>query len=368
MKSLTLFGLMIALCSSVLAPARPIVLDDPAGDDHGPGTYVCPAVEGMRPGWADLRRLAVDKDDGRVTVKATFARAIETIEARLGRDRPASRIFLPVVDIYVQVPGGGMHRVLLPGRRVQPQSGWDRAVVLSAVPEVLEAHYSRVSSAMVKDICFARNVRAIGASLIADLPARCLPDALDEAAFLVLVTGLGSGTGLGDLVLGSSARTPDTTDPLVREVAEQPGLCGGWEGTGTSPCWCGGCRPCGWHPFVLDAVVPNGASQEALLSDYSASEKRLASLPFVNRFGMAVTQVGPVHRVTGPRHPVLSARGRQVSIRLGSESYPPGTIGAIICPGEQPGGTVVATGEAGGYLVLEKTDDTAVCPGAEIEF
>lgn len=361
---------IVVLAASRPPLARPIVLEDPAGDDRGPGTYVCPAVAGMMPGAFDVRRVSLDASSDPVEVAVTFARAVETVEARFGRDQPARRVFHPVVDLYVQHPGGGRHRDLLPGRRVRPASGhgWDRAVVVSAVPDLLAAHCARVVPDLAADACFARGVRAVGATLFASVPRRCLPDDLESAGFLVVVTGLGSGAGFGDVVLGGP-RTPDAPDPYVREVQEQPGHCGAWEGTGASPCWCGGCRPCAWHPFVFDAIVPRGANQEALLSDYSEAEKRLATLPFVTADGDAVSEAPPPASPAGPRHPALSIRGRQVSIRPGPGSYPPGTIGAIICPGERPGGTAVVTGEAAGFVVLDKAgDDSPVCPGAEIEF
>ncbi len=359
---------LAALVAARGTGARPIVFEDPAGDDHGPGTYVCPAADGMRPGWADLRRVSVDVTRDSVSIVVTFARAVEQVEVRFGRDRPAMRVFHPVVDLYVRAPGGGDHRDLLPGRRVAAAGGWDRAVVLSAVPDLLKAHYARVVPDLAADTCFARRVRVVGATMSASVPRRCLPGDLERAGFLVLVSGLGAGAGFGDAILGGP-RTPDAMDPFVRDVQEQPGQCGGWEGTGATPCWCGGCRPCGWHPLVFDAVVPRGASQEALLQDYSEADKRLAVLPLVTADEEAFTQVKVPPVPPGPRHPVLSTRGRQVSIRPGSGSYPPGTIGAIICPGERPGGTAVVTGEAAGFVVLEKVgDDSPVCPGAQIEF
>lgn len=366
-------AVIVGFAAVVLAPgvpaARPIVLEDPTGDDRGPGSYVCPAADGMRPGSFDVRRVSLDASSDPVEVAVTFARAVETVEARFGRDRPAVRVFHPVVDLYMEAPGGGAHRDLLPGRRVAPAAGrgWDRAVVVSAVPDLLAAHYTREVPDLAADACFARGVRVVGATLFARVPRRCFPDRLESAGFLVVVTGLGPGAGFGDVIL-DRPRTPDAPDPFVREVQEQPGHCGVWEGTGASPCWCGGCRPCAWHPFVFDAIVPRGASQEALLSDYSEAGKRLAALPFVTAGGDPMPEGPPPAPPTGPRHPALSIRGRQVSIRPGPGSYPPGTIGAIICPGERPGGTAVVTGEAGGFLVLEKSDDAPVCPGAVIEF
>lgn len=368
LKAAASIAAIAVLLASPSSLTSPIVLEDPAGDDHGPGRYVCPAAEGMRPGSFDLRRVSLNASSDSVAIAVTFARTLELVKARFGRDGPVMRIFYPVVDIYVQTPGGGAHQDLLPGRRVAPALGWDRAVVLSAVPDLLAAHYRRVASDLAADTCFARTARAVGATLSASVPRRCLPGDLEKAGFLVVVTGLGAGAGLGDIILGGP-RTPDSPDPFVREVQEQPGQCGVWEGTGASPCWCGGCRPCGWHPFVLDAIVPRGASQEALLSGYSESAKRLAVLPFVTSEGEAVVEATSPARLPGPRHPVVSIRGRHVSIRLTTGTYPPGTIAAIICPGERSGGTAVVTGEAAGFVVLEKVgDDSPLCQGAEIEF
>ncbi len=365
---ITSLSLLATLVTAQEAGARPIVLEDPAGDDRGPGTYVCPAADGMKPGWADLRRVSLDASGDSVTIVATLARTIERVEARFARDRPAQAVFFPVVDLYVRVPQGGVHRDLLPGRRVAPGGGWDRAVVLSAVPELLEVHYGRVAADLAADTCFARGVRVVGATMSASVPRRCLPEDLESSGFLVVVTGLGSGAGVGDVVSGRS-RAPDAADPFVRDVQEQPGQCGVWEGTGASPCWCGGCRPCGWHPLVFDAVVPRGVSQEALLSDYSEAGKRLAVLPLVRADGEAFVPTEAQPLPQGPRFRAISIRGRQVSIRPGSGSYPPGTIGAIICPGDRPGGTAVVTGEAAGFVLLEKAgDDSPVCPDAEIEF
>jgi len=340
---------------------------DPARDDHGPGTYVCPAVDGMKPGAFDLRRLAIEPGAANATVTAVFERAVERVPVRFGEDQRTREVFFPVVDVYIRVPGGGRHQQVLPGRRVVPVGGWDRAVVVSAVGEVLQAHYRAVARDLADDICFATQVRAVGASVVATVPSRCMPGDLEDSAFLVLVTGLGAGVGFQGTVR-ADAEERERTDSLVREVQEQPGLCGGWEGTAQSPCWCGGCRRCGSHPFVLDAIVPAGMSQEDLLSDYDERTRRFARLPFVSAAAERAAEPAPAARA--PRLPVLSVRGRQVSIRpQPGASYPSGTIGAIICPGERPGGTAVVTGEAGGYLVLEKVqDDSPVCEGAEVEF
>ena len=52
-----------------------------------------------------------------------------------------------------------------------------------------------------------------------------------------------------------------------------------------------------------------------------------------------------------------------------AKRFPAGTLGAIICPGEQPGGSVVVKGEAAGFVVIEKVgDDTPPCEGGVVIF
>lgn len=350
----------------VLAPAlvaRPIVLEDPENDGYGPGTYFCPTAQGLGPGSFDLKRVVIEPQADHVEFTVTFAKAIEWFEARFERDGPGVKVFLPVIDIYIRSPHGGNQTEVLPGRRISPGLAWTKGVVISAVPDLLGSHYSAVAKSITRDLCFARSVRVIGAKITATVPKRCIPSDLDGSAFLVLVTGLGPGAGLRDLVL---EKGPDTRDPFVLGVEEQPGQCGSWE---ARSCWCGGCKPCGYHPFVFDAIVPRNASQESLLGSYSERQGRFAVLPFVSaNGGEAKDMAQPIEQTHGPRFDVIALRGRHLTIKAEQSQYPPGTIGAIICPGEVPGGTAVVQGQAGEFLLLEKSDDQPTCHGALVEF
>jgi hypothetical protein len=76
-----------------------------------------------------------------------------------------------------------------------------------------------------------------------------------------------------------------------------------------------------------------------------------------------------------PRLPVAGTRGRELTVRVEgapeavAARYPAGALGAIICPGERPGGTVVVKGHAAGFLVLERVaDESPVCEGATVVF
>ena len=373
-SSLLLVALVLATAP---AHAQEIVFDDPAGDDTGPGTYAVPAVEGFRNGSFDLRSVRLTPEATGVRIRVTFQGAPEMVTIRPHVDSPGRPAFMPVVDLYVAshpAPGSG-HRELLPGRRVKPagEFGWDRAVVLTAVPDLMETHFARASPLLAEDTCFPRGASITGKTLDVHVPSRCLPKDLASAGFLIVVTGLGPGAGFSDLVRRTILeRGPDSPDAFVREVHESVGVCNVWEdGAGTTPCSFGGCDPCEWAPFVIDAVVPPDADQAELLRAYDARLKKLAALPFVFPSGHA-PDLGPPP-VPDPRWPIAGVRGREMTVKTAQEAdrkrFPAGTLGAIICPGEQPGGSVVVKGEAAGFVVIEKVgDDTPPCEGGVVIF
>jgi len=377
--ALPIFMLSAIALISTTALARGIVLTDPAGDDHGPGTYVHPASVGFRPGTFDLREVSFERTAGGVTIKVSFAISPQVVKVRTNRDDPGRDVFMPVIDIYTasNPSAGSGHDSVLPGRRIALSGGfgWDRAVVISALPDLLRSHYGRAVPSLAADTCFPTGVRLLGRTIRAFVPDRCLHGDLESIYFLVIVTGLGPGAGFGDFLRRTPGdHAPDAVDPFVREVTADAGTCNVWEdGVGRTPCTFGGCRPCGWHPFVLDAIVPSGMDQEDLLGTYSKGQTRLASLPFTTASGDKAPSFGPAENSgTEPKHglrlKVSSVRGRQISIRK-FKDLDAGTIGALVCPGERPGGTVVVKGEAAGFIVLEKVgDDTPPCSNASVEF
>jgi len=354
------------------------VLSDPKGDASGPGTYYWPLVPGFRGGTFDLREVTIREEAGGLAIRATFDASPEEVLLTTRQDSPGRKVFMPAVDLYAVSPGGGIHKELLPGRRVLPgDPGWDRAIVLTAVPDLFEAHYRQVASVLAGDVCFARAPVLSGKTISAFVPRSCLPKDLASAGYLVVAYGTGFGSGLQDIVKKSLGRPPaDAADPFVREVTEKAGTCSVWEdGNGTSPCTFGGCEPCGFHPYVIDAIVPADADQGDLLKSYSAASRRLAALPFVRVDGGAFLPGAVVAAPNGLRLPVAGVRGNELTIRPDGPQdtvvsrYPQGTLGAIICPGERPGGTVVVRGTAAGFLSVEKVDDgIPVCEGAVVEF
>lgn len=363
-----MFSKVLFACVFILATpvyGQTIVFEDPADDANGPGTYVTPNVPGFRVGQFDLRQVVFTLFKERIEIKIVLSGVVEFVEVRYGKTGENQSVFMPVIDIYVaeNVAENAGHMKLLPGRRVaiRDKFGWTKGVIVSAIPEILRAHYSRVVPDLIKDICFTKPVTVVGKMMKVVISRECMPPKIKESGFLILTTGLGPKVGLSSFISQMNQSFP-SNDPFVRHVEANVGLCNIWEDASGTPCVFGGCKPCYNHPFVMDILVPEGEKQEDILGNYN--ENRFASVPFVflDKRPKEQENVSLSH----PRYKILSVKGRQMTIR--GPHHPSGTLCAIVCKDEEPGGIAVVIGEAQEFLVLEKVDDSPICPEGEIEF
>jgi alpha-amylase/alpha-mannosidase (GH57 family) len=103
-----------------------LIVDDPAGDDHGPGTYTYPTDPVFEPSVFDLERLSAGVDKSNLVLKLEVNGPINNVWG--------SGIGLSVqaFDVYVDTdPGAGTGaRLLLEGRNaaLEAGNGWDYAV------------------------------------------------------------------------------------------------------------------------------------------------------------------------------------------------------------------------------------------------
>lgn len=101
-------------------------VDDPIGDDHGPGKYTYPTDGVFKPGVFDIKHFEVGYDQKYLAFKFTFAGPIPNPWGS------PNNLALQTLDVYVDKdPGAGTGpRKLLPGRNASlPKGdGWDVAV------------------------------------------------------------------------------------------------------------------------------------------------------------------------------------------------------------------------------------------------
>lgn len=115
-----------------------MAVEDPAGDDHGPGTYTYPTDAVFVPGTFDIETFNVGYDDNSVVF--TFRMAVP-ITNPWGS---TANLSLQTFDVYVDIdPGAGSgSRLLLGGRNaaLQAGDGWDVAIWAEGwYPEIFTA-------------------------------------------------------------------------------------------------------------------------------------------------------------------------------------------------------------------------------------
>ncbi len=103
-----------------------VSVDDPQGDDKGPGTYTYPTDGVFKPGVFDIKQFSVGYDDKYLVCKFTFYGPVPNPWGS------GSGLVLQTLDVYVdRDPGKGTgNRLLLPGRNaaLQKGDGWDAAI------------------------------------------------------------------------------------------------------------------------------------------------------------------------------------------------------------------------------------------------
>lgn len=118
-----------------------MAVEDPAGDDHGPGTYTYPTDAVFVPGTFDIETFNVGYDDNSVVFTFRMAAPITNPWGS------TANLSLQTFDVYVDIdPGvGSGSRLLLGGRNaaLQAGDGWDVAIWAEGwYPEIFTADAS----------------------------------------------------------------------------------------------------------------------------------------------------------------------------------------------------------------------------------
>ncbi len=303
---------LVLTLAAIAAPAADAVftLTDPAGDDHGDGSLLYPANDDFKPGTLDLRSLSARPVEGGFEFEAVFARAVPK-PYRRAVDTGGTQLttlarhgFYTInIDVYIDTDGksGSGRTAMAPGRRAEVaiESAWERAVLLTPRPDTARAQlrrllassarkeykaaHGRLPDAVAADLeaaverevadayYFPNLVSVAGPKLRFFVPTAFLGGPLSAAwSYVVVVTGAdlmpGVDLGVESGVIG---------DPMNRLMMLPVGPGKSQERFGTSH---------GDHellPPIVDAIVPPGVSQEALLAAALGVESRPVVLPGV---------------------------------------------------------------------------------------
>jgi glucoamylase len=234
------------------APPGPVLLDatDPAGDDHGPGTYAYPTAADFHPGAYDIERFQVIDAGDTVYLRTQLRDLTPTFGSALGAQ---------LLDVFVRDPGAAAFSTAAPfpqrNYAIAADSAWSSRIEVQgfAGPVFVDPAGDAVGAVTVTANQATRSI-LIGLA----------KDALGEP---------GPGWVFTVALHGQDGFEPDQ----ARAFAPTPqpyqfGLCG----TGTASPLCG-IAPA-TAPKVLDTVTPAGVVQEQEL-DPTAGPVALHGVP-----------------------------------------------------------------------------------------
>ncbi len=225
-----------------------VVVEDPTGDDHGPGAYAYPTDAVFRGGSYDATGLVIGYDDESLVIRVNFRGPVEN-------DWGAPNgMGIHTVDVYIDVDGPDSgDRLLLPGRNaaLPPDYAWDYAIWAEGwTPGIFrpgEEGPVEVDGALEITTNPGQRRITIRASRSA-IPG-------DPAAWSYAV------------VVAGQEGYPASGVWRIRDVlvnAEQWRIGGGPDDTN--------------HTRILDVLYPEDGVQEALLSDYPPSQANVGEL------------------------------------------------------------------------------------------
>ncbi len=223
-------------------------VQDPEGDDHGPGTYTYPSDAVFLSKAFDLKAFKVSYDDKNVIFKVDL---FGPIQNPWGSPNGLS---IQTIDIYIDIdPGAGSGaRKLLPGRNLSlsKNDGWEYALWVEGwTPQILAPTNDSLEPMQITDAEYKLIVDPAGRSVSIRIPKTFFQTQdYEKWGFAVMVMG--------------QEGYPSTGVWRIRDVEPN------------SAQWRFGGAPNDLnHTRVIDLIWPAGAStsQEEMLSDYTGS-------------------------------------------------------------------------------------------------
>jgi len=243
MKSVVLAILALPVCALVRpasAQAADIVLEDPSGDDNGPGAYVYPTDPVYERGSFDLRKVTISPDGATTEIKVRLGSKIK--DPWRSKEWDGNGFSLQMVFLFLDTTPGKGRTEGVPGLNVSfdPKSAWDKVVILSPQPaKRIRSEIQGKAPGLAVDVVVPVKTRARGKELIA-----------------VVGTGDLGGTPLAtwgyQVVVQSNEGYPGSTDVLTRKINEYEG-----------PHRFGGGSDYDCDPHALDVLVAPAQGSDA---------------------------------------------------------------------------------------------------------
>jgi carbohydrate-binding DOMON domain-containing protein len=295
-------------------------LDDPEGDDNGPGYYVYPTNPVFRAGSFDVTGFEVSENKEDVIFKVYFKNWFSTPpELQISntknlKDMFRTILFLQNIDIYIDKDHkyNSGTTALIPGRNAKASSAsaWEQAVFISPLPFLARSEMKRLAEEMADKVIIPSYYEVRDTHVQFKVPKKILGQPDERWGYLIVVTGAEWESSLFSLSnwmrYGSSYQEP----VLTRIVAEDAGE---WE--------FGGGDKSGAASNIIDMFVGTEESQEKMLSSYDPKTKKRAVLSAVYPFPSPLEEGDIVSEEDlGTEAEVIDIFKNVVTIDLGSEA------------------------------------------------
>ena len=264
---------IVLLCMALggCAANKLLVFEDPAGDDHGPGSYRYPDHPAFSPGSFDLREMAISREGDDWVIEVLFASPLKKALVFVRQD-DRRELFPQAVDVYFRLGTGPGHAECLPGRDVgfAPEDGWHKAIVITSVPHELRRALESTTGVSA-DVFIPNRVRHSGRRLRAWIPVSFLGEQLPYTVS-VLITGTSFRRSF---MIADRVRDTLKPEGMSMDVTRSAGECRLDDPEGMD-CSFYGCDPCGCHPRVIDGLFPAD-----ILRKYDPSGGRQVVIPMI---------------------------------------------------------------------------------------
>lgn len=223
-----------------------IILDvaDPIGDDHGPGSYVYPANDIFPERCFDIERFIVAHDKKDMIFVFKVGALPNPWNSPIG-------LSVQTLDVYIDKdhkPNSGS-TVLLPGRQAatEPSAAWEYAVWVEGWLQ--ELHQSDAEGKLTRiDGAIRSRTNEQERTITIRVPKEILGDDPESWGYIPVLLG--------------QEGFPPPGNWRIRPVEKEAKL---WR-------FGGGPNDYLTHPFIIDLVVPQGVTQEKILSGYKTQE------------------------------------------------------------------------------------------------
>lgn len=219
-----------------------VTLEDPSGDDDGPGDYVYPTDQVYTPGSFDLRELEVEPKGDTVEFRVTVGRRIEDPWDSKAWGGNGFSIQMAFIHIDMDRKSGSGATEGMPGTNVRfaPEEAWDKVVIISPQgPTRVNSEVDQKAAEHKDKVVVPKITRASGKTLIAVVDTAQLGGApADSWGYQVLMQ--------------SNEGFPAKTDLLTRKVNEYEGQHRFGGGTDYDN-----------DPHVIDILVPPAQGTKA---------------------------------------------------------------------------------------------------------